>query len=83
MIYPEHIVDTYRGAKNIELELEVAKDRNFYDKERVINKLNEELDAVLLAVQEEARIYAAETGADKDGSYDPDSVFDDLEEQLS
>lgn len=46
-------------------------------------KLNElEVDQLQADIREEADIYAAETGADRDGSYDASNLFDELDEQL-
>lgn len=82
MVYPDHIVNMYKDLNGAEQALEVALGRNYYDKETVVNKLQEEVDGIAYAIQEEARIYAAETGADRDGSYVEDRVLEDLEEQL-
>lgn len=83
MVYPESIVDMYRVMRTIEDELEEAQGRNFYDKEKVITGLKDEREEYFNGIQEEANIYAAESGADRDGGYDPDRLFDELEEQLS
>ena len=83
MIYPDSIVDTYKALDAVNLDLEQARNRNFYDKETVIRNLTNEQEEFIDKIQEEASVYAAETGADRDGGYDPDRLFDELEEQLS
>ncbi len=82
MNYPKHIVEKYQELKNAEHDLNEASGRNFYDKATVIQKLQKEVDELNEQVQEEAAIYASETGADRDGSYDPDTIMEDLEAQL-
>ena len=78
MKYPQHIIDLYKKLQDIEVELVAIEGRNYYDKEAVIRQTQSRYDELLDKIQEEASIYAAETGADRDGSYDPDNVIDDL-----
>jgi hypothetical protein len=82
MIYPKHIVEKYKGVKYLEETLEIGKDRNYYDKEKAIAVIEYRIEQLLDSIYEEAAIYAAESGADRDGGYDPDRVLDDLESQL-
>lgn len=82
MKYPKYMVEKYRELIRTEGEFEEMLGRNFYDKAKALAKKAEEVATLLDELHQEAAIYAAETGADRDGSYDSDNLFDDLNSQL-
>lgn len=87
MKYPENVVVMYERLRNLEGALEYLEK---IDKEKPSKGLTDRIYGMTKAISEltakiyeEADIYAAETGADRDGSYDPDRLMDELEEQLN
>lgn len=58
----------------------VRRYKEFIEEEKKLNELK--VDQLQADIREEADIYAAEIGADRDGSYDASDLFDELDEQL-
>ena len=82
MKYPKNIVEMYKELLVVNKDLLDAESRNFYDKYSVIRKLSLNQIDLMEEIEQTCSDYAAESGADKDGSYDPSSIYDDLEKQV-
>jgi hypothetical protein len=85
MRYPDSIIEMYERLKNVEEALVQVEERTTETNDLgAFDQLNNTLElfsALTARIYEEADIYAAETGADRDGSHDPDRLLDDLENQ--
>ena len=81
MLYPDWMVDRYTIIREVSDSIDKKLTEPFrYDLDDVV-ELEECMDCIVSDLLEEATVYAAETGADRDGGYDPDRVMDDLEAQ--